>query len=345
MSDKLTSNSLLTKLTKSDVKSLSLPSKNYQEDKKNIESENISMEQLELIANKKKMKRENENIIKEDICKESSRKTSSTISSTSTSSSSSLDNTKDIKKRERIVSKENKNEMIRREKNDYLFKFNKLNEKGKMSSLHLTMNNSLDEIRNEYERIKNELSSNRSVSFLKKTLLLGIQGIEMMNTRFDPFGVDLDGWSNSMVYSMENLEYDDILAELYDKYKSKGDMSPELRLIFMIISSATMFTITKSIYQPKKNQHVQQNYEDSSDTTSSEDFKPSKMKGPYTFEDNIENNENKYNGNDDNGINDNDINDILKTMKENNSEKSEMKNIDISLNKKRVGRPKKNINK
>jgi len=46
---------------------------------------------------------------------------------------------------------------------------------------------------------------------------------------------------------MENQEYDEVMAELYEKYKGRGQMSPELRLIFMICSSATMFTISKKL--------------------------------------------------------------------------------------------------
>jgi hypothetical protein len=109
------------------------------------------------------------------------------------------------------------------------------------------MNCTLDEIRNEFERIKSEISSERNVAFFKRMLLLGVQGIEMLNTKFDPVGVDLDGWSEAMGYSMENQEYDEVMAELYEKYKGRGQMSPELRFIFMIFSSATMFTISKKI--------------------------------------------------------------------------------------------------
>ena len=109
------------------------------------------------------------------------------------------------------------------------------------------MNSSLDEIKNEYERVRSEIQNERSVSFFKRMLLLGVQGIEMMNTKFDPLGVDLDGWSEAMGYSMENQEYDEVMSELYEKYKGRGQMSPEVKLIFMIISSATMFTITKKI--------------------------------------------------------------------------------------------------
>jgi hypothetical protein len=229
-------------------------SKKQKSSKDQLESEDISLSQLELMANKKKISKPLDNI--SIVSKKATSlpqeevynyKKNSIKSSKSSTSSSSSDDSKQKRKKEKLISRENQNDAIRKEKSEFLFKFNKLNIKGKWSSLRLDMNCSLDEIRNEFERIKNEISSERNTAFFKRMLLLGVQGIEMLNTRFDPMGVDLDGWSEAMGYSMENQEYDEVMAELYEKYKGKGQMSPELRLIFMICSSATMFTISKKI--------------------------------------------------------------------------------------------------
>ena len=263
------------------------------------------------------------------------------------------------KEKARLVNKENRIDSIRIEKSEFLYKFNKLNANGKFSSLRLDMGNSLDEIRNEYERIKNEIQTDRSVAFLKRMLLLGVQGVEMMNTKFDPLGVDLDGWSESLGYSLENQEYDEVMAELYEKYKGRGQMSPEMKMLFMIISSATMFTITKKITKmessnPFKNfigsfvggnqmpvqnqQQFQETYMSERQTMRSEttDDGPSKLKDP------------NLNGNDI------DLNDILKKMNQKKQEKEKQlqkqletessddlfKSIPLSQGKKR-GRPRK----
>lgn len=226
--------------------------------KNDIESEDISLSQLELMANKKKMNKKNDAIsiteIKNEITKGDLELDNNTkqynkekSSNSSSSISSSSCNTKEKKRKEKDIIKENKNDAIRKEKSEFLFKFNKLNIKGKWSSLRLDMNSSLNDIKNEYERIRNEIQSERSCAFFKRMLLLGVQGMEMLNTKFDPMGVDLDGWSEAMGYSMENQEYDEVMAELVEKYKGRGQMSPEVKLVFMIISSATMFTITKKI--------------------------------------------------------------------------------------------------
>jgi hypothetical protein len=216
-----------------------------------VESEDISLSQLELLANKKKLNHEEQVSINkqsvEEIRMESIKKKSIKSSSSVSSSSSSSDSTKKKIRKEKVIQRENKNDDIRREKSELLFKFSKLNIKGKWSSLKLDMNSTLDDIKNEYERVKNEIQTERSVAFFKRMLLLGVQGVEMLNNKFDPVGVDLDGWSEAMGYSMENQEYDEVMAELYEKYKGRGQMSPEVKLIFMIISSATMFTISKKI--------------------------------------------------------------------------------------------------
>ena len=323
-------------------------------EKVDIETEDISLSQLELMANKKKVNKQ-VNDVSEKLSKNENEFKKSKQSSSSDSSSSSLDDIRDKRRKERYITKENKNDMIRQEKSELLFKFNKLNIKGQWSSLRLDMNSSLDEIKNEYERVRNEIQTERSVAFFKRMLLLGVQGIEMMNTKFDPLGVDLDGWSEAMGYSMENQEYDEVMAELYEKYKGRGQMSPEMRLIFMIISSATMFTISKKItkmdsgnpfksfiggfmnnqqqpkttYIPNPNDLRNDNRSDTSD-----DNIPSRINGP---------NSQYINGDEV------DINNILKTMNERKLEKQNQleisedlfKNIPINNKTKRKGRPKK----
>jgi hypothetical protein len=142
---------------------------------------------------------------------------------------------------------ENDNEEIRRQKSELLYKFDKLNVNKKFSSLSFNMNSRLRDIQGEYERIKNQVQTERSVKFFQRMLLLGVQGVELLNTKFDPLGVDLDGWGESMAYSLENQEYDEVMQELYEKYKGSGQMAPETKLIFMIISSASMFAITKKL--------------------------------------------------------------------------------------------------
>ena len=212
-----------------------------------IDSDEIDVSQLEMIANKKKLVKKQSDIQELSVKQPSKSTKRRSRKSSSSSSSDSKSSTSDDKKKKKRIQKENMNEYIRKEKSELLYKFNKIHMLDKWSSLKFDMNNSLEEIKNEFDRVTNAIKVDRSVRFLKKMLLLGVQGFEMLNTKFDPLGVDLDGWSEAMTYNMDNQDYDEVMAELYEKYKSVGNMSPEFKLMFMIISSAAFFTISKKL--------------------------------------------------------------------------------------------------
>ena len=74
-----------------------------------------------------------------------------------------------------------------------------------------------------------------------------INGIEFLNNKFDPFDIKLDGWSEQV---NENItDYDDIFGELYEKYKSKSSMSPEIKLLFQLGGSAMMVHLTNTMFK------------------------------------------------------------------------------------------------
>jgi hypothetical protein len=59
----------------------------------------------------------------------------------------------------------------------------------------------------------------------------------MMNDNFPFLGLKLKGWKDSVQDKIENEQFDDIFEELYEKYKGKSYMPPEVRLLFGIASS------------------------------------------------------------------------------------------------------------
>ena len=231
-----------------------------------INSDNISMSDLELLANKKKVNKQellvsdivsDKNVSDKNVSEKSDKKVSEKKSSrkpkdrmygtTISNSDTTLNTTAYQKEKQRKINKENKNEKIRFQKNDYLYKISQLNQRGNVSQLKLDMNCSLEEIEKEYNRIKNNKQAEVMVGLCKKGLLLGVQGFEFLNNKFDPLGIDLDGWGESMSYSMENQDYDEVLRELYEKYKGKETWSPEARLVMLILGSAVMFSVTKKM--------------------------------------------------------------------------------------------------
>jgi hypothetical protein len=92
-----------------------------------------------------------------------------------------------------------------------------------------------------------EKTKQNSVKFQGNMLMAMINGIEFLNGRFDPFDIKLDGWSEQV---QENItDYDDIFAELFDKYKSKATMAPELKLLFQLGGSAMMVHMTNTMFK------------------------------------------------------------------------------------------------
>jgi len=140
----------------------------------------------------------------------------------------------------------NKEEMLR-EKFKYLRKLETLESKGVSLTKKYSMEDSLLEMQGEYEMIMEEKSKQNSVKFQGNMLMAIVNGIEFLNNRFDPFDVKLDGWSDQL---NENLtDYDDVFAELYDKYKSRASMAPELKLLFQLGGSAMMVHMTNTMFK------------------------------------------------------------------------------------------------
>jgi Family of unknown function (DUF5767) len=138
-------------------------------------------------------------------------------------------------------------EELLREKFKYLRKLEALEKKGVELSKKYTMESSLAEMQGEYETIMDEKSKQNSVKFQGNMLMAVINGIEFLNGKFDPFDIKLDGWSDQV---NENItDYDDIFSELFEKYKSKASMAPELKLLFQLGGSAMMVHMTNTMFK------------------------------------------------------------------------------------------------
>ena len=134
-----------------------------------------------------------------------------------------------------------------REKFKYLRKLEALEKKGATLTQQYSMESNLDEMIGEYEMIIAEKEKSNGIKFQGKMLMAAITGIEFLNNKFDPFDIKLDGWAEQV---NENLEdYDEIFAELHEKYKSKASMAPELRLLFQLGGSAAMLHMTNTMFK------------------------------------------------------------------------------------------------
>jgi hypothetical protein len=135
------------------------------------------------------------------------------------------------------------------EKADYINKLQRLEAKGFPVAKRFTMDNSLDEIKQEYNRLVDARHLETSIKFQRNMLMGFVTGIEMLNKKFDPFDFKLEGWSEGVNDNID--DYDEIFEELYDKYKEKSKMPPEARLIFQLAGSGFMCHVTNSFFRAK----------------------------------------------------------------------------------------------
>lgn len=134
-----------------------------------------------------------------------------------------------------------------REKFEMLRKLEALEEKGANLSKKYSMDNDLDEMKGEYEFLINEKEKSNSIKFQGKVLTTMITGLEFLNSKFDPFDIKLDGWSEQINENVD--DYDEIFAELHEKYKSKAKMAPEIKLLFQLASSGIMIHMTNTMFK------------------------------------------------------------------------------------------------
>ena len=138
-------------------------------------------------------------------------------------------------------------EEIQRNKFDLLCKFERLRDKGMRIPKTFSMSSDYDEMKYEYERLTYQRKMDTSVKMQRHMLISMVTGMEFLNSKFDPFSIKLDNWSEQVNESIH--DYDDIFEELYEKYKDKASMAPEMRLIFTVLGSAFMFHLSNTMFK------------------------------------------------------------------------------------------------
>jgi hypothetical protein len=133
----------------------------------------------------------------------------------------------------------------RMKKIELLRKLCELKAKGYKLSKEYNYNSSIEEMEYEYDLLKSFADKRNGVKLYKNIILNACSVIEFMNEKYDPFSFKLSGWSKHM--DMEVDSYEDVLEELYEKYRGRGkSMPPELKLFLLILASASAFHFSKS---------------------------------------------------------------------------------------------------
>jgi len=140
-------------------------------------------------------------------------------------------------------------EQEKKEKIDHLNKLQRLEQKGFAVSKRFTMDNTLDEMKQEYLRLVDSRNLEASLRFQRQALMSVVTGVQYLNGRFDPFDLKLDGWSESVHENVE--DFDEIFEELYDKYKERGKMPPEARLVMALAGSGFMCHVSNTFLRSR----------------------------------------------------------------------------------------------
>ena len=137
-------------------------------------------------------------------------------------------------------------EEIQKRKFDLLCKFERLRDKGIKLPKTFSMSSSYEEMNHEYERLVHHRKMDNSVKMQRRMLVSFASMAEFVNNKTgNPFDIHLDGWSENMNEEINN--YDEVFEDLYEKYKESASMAPELKLVFMVASSAFWFHISNNM--------------------------------------------------------------------------------------------------
>jgi len=102
-----------------------------------------------------------------------------------------------------------------------------------------SMDSNIYELRFEVAKIRHEESAKHSVKWYKVFMMIVVSTVEALNTRFDPFGIRLKGWSKDMNEKKDDL--DDCFHRLHEEYSSKSTIHPALELAFAFFGGAFMY--------------------------------------------------------------------------------------------------------
>ena len=133
----------------------------------------------------------------------------------------------------------NMNEREKRRKKRAMIKcLEQWQEKGLIKNYsNFNIDSNYEEVEDEYEGAMDEKRKKDAVKIQQNWLVTMINTIEYGNAMFDPFGISLDGWGESISEDIDS--YNEIFEQLHEKYKG-GKMSPELSLLLRLGFSASV---------------------------------------------------------------------------------------------------------
>jgi hypothetical protein len=134
---------------------------------------------------------------------------------------------------------------IRMKKIELLRKLSEIKSKGYSLSKEYDFNSSIEDMEYEYALLISFVNKKNGVSLFRNCLLNGVSILEFLNDKYDPFDFKLSGWTDHV--NVQISTFDDILEELYEKYKGTGASLPvEAKLLLLLMASGSAFHFSKS---------------------------------------------------------------------------------------------------
>ncbi|WIA10847.1 hypothetical protein OEZ85_011013 [Tetradesmus obliquus] len=131
---------------------------------------------------------------------------------------------------------------------DLTFKLDRLHKKGipvrRFAGCSIA---DLRDMRAEFNRIKTEIEFDNSLKFGKKALCGVVSVIEWLNQKYQPFDLQLEGWSESIMTNIDS--YENSLERLIVKYRHRINAPPEIELALSLAASGLMYHMTNTMFK------------------------------------------------------------------------------------------------
>ena len=133
----------------------------------------------------------------------------------------------------------------RRKKRMMIKKLEEWYEKGTIkNSSRFTLDSNYEEIEDEYEGALEDKRKKDAIKLQGWWFTTVVNTIEYGNALLNPFDLNLDGWGEQVSEDLDS--YEEIFAELHDKYKG-GKMAPELSLLLRLGFSAAVVNMSNKM--------------------------------------------------------------------------------------------------
>jgi predicted transcriptional regulator len=137
----------------------------------------------------------------------------------------------------------------RLEKQGFLIELQALESRGAKLSRRFGMQDTLGELEFEVNRQTSLLNTQSTVSFMKDSLRLLVNAVEIANTRFGPV-LAMDGWAESIVSDMNR--FNSPFEKIYKRYWRKQQVSPIMELGWILLGSLVMTHFKNKIFGPRR---------------------------------------------------------------------------------------------